>query len=182
MDYKPKAGNVRGITAPTIPITAEIRKRLKAEQRRTKMTARALFADDPNLPDGLSASIVNRWLGGIVRQAPKAHLDYVLQVWQAVPDRHGLNLPGSRTHAKGRRWPLNNEDWIDLTPEMTARLQDELKRTGMKISNLKRFEADFPAGLSLTTIRNWKNNKVRTVQVNSWNFLIKLFANQPDQR
>jgi hypothetical protein len=97
-----------------VQITAAIRHRLKAEIRRTGITAFKLFKDNADLPEGLMPRMVNRWAAGLSKRARKDHLDYALSRYAALPDK-----------ASGR-----SAQWMKFTPAMADRFSAELDRTG----------------------------------------------------
>ena len=109
-----------------IPLSKTLRQQLRDEVRRTGVTATMLLKNEPKAPPGLTSSLVNRWIGGIVKEAPVAHIDFVRARWAALPDDAAIvsDLP-----KRGRRHHCAYEACIDVTDDMARQLRAEFART-----------------------------------------------------
>jgi hypothetical protein len=149
-------------SSQAVGISSAIRKELKAERKRTATTALALLRDAEDLPDGLTGSLVNRWIGGIAKSAPQRQIDYVLARWRALPDGAGLRPRPKQIPAKpeGRR-----SDWPDHRPildEDRAALEAHRERTKIGASTLLKGATDLPPGLTPNVVSSWLTGRAKT--------------------
>ncbi len=106
-------------TSATTPVTKAIRQTLRAEIKRTGVTALMLLKNAHDAPDGLNAAHVNRWIGGIVRSAPARHVRYVTARWEALPNDAGrVSCDGEALPKRGMRFADPSATRIDVTEEM----------------------------------------------------------------
>jgi hypothetical protein len=148
-----------------LQVTIAIRRTLKSELRRTRVTELKLFKDDAGPPEGLTAGMVNRWMSGLLKQAEAAHLDYVWSRYAALPDK-----------ASGR-----SAHWLKYTAEMAEQLQGELKRTGKTPKSLLHNLRNIPGGLTTRTIEKWVHRKAGFVSTPHRKFVLDQLATVPDK-
>lgn len=134
--------------ANLVPITREIIKKLKSEQRRTGLTGYALMKlqDDP--PKGLTGNIVNAMFdahSGPVQRTPEHFLAFVFEAYKKLPDTP-------------RRWRSEKENggYIPVTDEFRQLILNEVKRTGVKVNTL------------LTKAARTQETKAKPQAVYSW--------------
>lgn len=156
----------------------ELRRTLKSELKRTGMTAIALLKGADDLPDGVTASVVNRWLGGLAKPRRQSDLDYVLNKLRALP-----TVPESpRGHAAGRpgrRHPRPGEEWIEVTPDMRAELRAEFERTGLRFDTVLNGASNIPEGLTARVVRGWLYDHAKTTRTAHWEFVMRCLNTAP---
>ncbi len=116
-----------------VECSADLIAELRAEQERTGVGIRKLLSRCADLPEGLNVSRIENVLGGRARWIFQEHLDYVLELWRALPSR----------------------EFVELTPEIASRLRDYAKRTGKGRQAILRGARDKPDGLTSDVIRRW---------------------------
>lgn len=126
-----------------IVITEERRAALRAEQTRTGRGAISVFGNDPDLPEGLRAQLVDNWITGRIRTAHGDYLRYVLGKWASLPEA---------------------PEKIQLTDERLAGLRAHIARTGVGVMRLLRDQDDVPEGLNATAFENWFKPSVKTAR------------------
>ena len=119
-----------------------------------------IFEDATDVPEGLSASMVSSWLFGGIKTAEKEYLDYVLCRCKALEQ-----LPRRR---------------INITEKMRQDLKDQSERTGIGPSILLDQASECPEGLSATMISGWVHSYTQTVNKEHFDFVLDLWAGQPD--
>jgi hypothetical protein len=159
------------------PLTAALRRRLHLENRRTRHSAKMLLAGREDVPAGLDARTINRWQLGTVREAPAEHLAYVLVLYAALP---GADAVGGGIAKKGRRAAPLEGGWISVTPTMQVELKTALHRAGVTLPQLLREWDSVPAGMTVTTIRRWRDGQTRTANPDWWRALMRRLAELPD--
>jgi len=79
--------------APALPagqrvaITGDIRETLKRERERTGIMQADLLRGAADVPEGLSAPMISKWINGTVTTARQDHLDWVMKRWAGMADR-----------------------------------------------------------------------------------------------
>jgi hypothetical protein len=102
--------------APLSKITPELRAQLCAERDRTGVGVIALLRPRRDIPEGLNASRLSQWLNGRARNALASEIEYVLALWKALPD----------------------DEWVELTPDLVARIQEARRSSGVSPAVLAR--------------------------------------------
>jgi hypothetical protein len=142
------------------PITKALRASLKAEIKRTGASAQLLLKNAPDLPDGLNGSIVNRWIGGIIRSAPQRHVDYVLAKWRSLPDHAGRlykhrSKPPMEAKLSRSNWPNHRP----ISEADLATLKAHRQRTNIGAIRLLSGATDIPPGLTPNVVSSWLTGK-----------------------
>ncbi|MEO1190271.1 MAG: hypothetical protein AAFY02_00815 [Pseudomonadota bacterium] len=124
---------------PRIPLTEPMRQRLRRERERSGVPAAQLSAIEPGFPIGLSAGMVRAWLHPkpATKTVRRSHYDFVLRLWQSLPD--------------------DPEGFIPLTETMRLRLRAERDRTGVNPNTL--LTATPVDGLSPGSLARWLQEK-----------------------
>jgi len=145
-----------------IPITDEMRERLRAEVERTGTGAMRLLRGAKDKPPGLSASVVGTWLSGVAKQAVPAHFDYVLSRLAAL--------------GENRRIPM--------TAAMGAEIESELARTGIGPTALLRLGRNAPADLTDQILTSWMSDERRpnSASESHWSFAMTTLRALPDRQ
>ncbi len=117
-----------------IPITAEIRDRLRRYRRETGLGFIRLIASHDDVPDGLTANTVTRILNGSLRTIPVDHLAWLEAAWRNVPP-------------------------ADCRVELSRSIREQLiawrASTGCGIKRLFEETPGCPDGLSPSAVDNW---------------------------
>lgn len=166
--YSEKSGTSETGSAITVPLTIAVRRELRAEIKRTGTTSLALFKSAPVVPDGLTASVVNRWLSGIERSAQVDHLEFVLSRYRELPDAisgTGRPVPASR---------------LPLTPAMRADLEAEFIRTCASVASILEPADNIPPGLNARIVRSWIYGEAKSVCPVQWSFVMARLSARPD--
>lgn len=139
-----------------IEITDEMRVLLDSEMDRTGFGSKKI-TQLKGCPVGLGASTIDRWRN-IALQADPEHWNWVLNTLEEIP---------------------NAEIKIEITDEMRAYLNSEMKRTGLsfvKISQIK----GCPENLTHSTIQNWKYGLAVSVNSSYWDWFVNALREIPD--
>ena len=147
-------------------MTAALRRALRAEIRRTGVTARILLAD-ASPPPGLTARDINRWLGGLRSTAPAAHVTFTLNAWARLP-------------AQGQGAADAAAAWVDLTAERVAGIARELDRTGLTPRSFLDDVGAAPRGLAARSVRGWLHGHAKTARGQFLSFVLARLAERPD--
>ncbi|AUW58049.1 hypothetical protein C1T17_07945 [Sphingobium sp. SCG-1] len=162
------------------PITKAIRQKLRSEIKRTGMTALMLLTKAHDKPDHLTVAHVNRWMSGIIEDAPAPHIDYVLNTFAGLPNDAGRVSPeGVSLPKRGKRF-ADGAKRIELTQEMSKHLRTELVRTGLDHATLLQGIENVPEGLNARIIRGWLYRQAMTANDACWDFVIAWLRAQPD--
>lgn len=162
------------------PITKAIRQKLRSEIRRTGTTAIMLLQGADDLPEGLTVAHVNRWISGIVKEAPKSHIDHVLAKWASLGDDAGRIAPDGHALPKRGRRHASDARLIGITEEMQAQLRAEMTRTGIGFADILGGTDDVPEGLNSRIIRGWLYGDVQTADESYWRFVMARYAALPE--
>ena len=135
---------------PTIRLDDDRMKRLKGFRTAGFIPTRA-FDGAPDIPNGLSAATVSRWLGGHADNVREDHWKWVVARCASL-DASGL-----------RRIPI--------TKEMREALIAERERTGVNQAALLRNANEVPDGLSNTMISAWINGGAATAREDLYNWV-----------
>lgn len=163
-----------------IALTKAVRARLRAEHRRTDVTAMQLLDGSADLPVGLTAGSVNRWINGLIRSAPRYHLDYVFARWAALPGNLNVTADGAPVRKRGKRYPTASGMWIEVTEAMSSQLRAELARTGVDHARLLDSIADVPSDLNARVIKGWLYREAETTRAAHWDYVVARLGTMPD--
>lgn len=152
---------------------------LKSEILRTGFDVRSL-KHRSDVPAGLDVRQVRRWIKGWVVEVPSEHFDYIVGLLSTLPDYGASGIDGYIPKS-GRRVPPSASAWLELTSDMTDRLEAELKRTGASLSGIARAGKNHVAGLSMIMLSNWRNGKTATVNPDHWDFVLRYLTSLPDK-
>jgi hypothetical protein len=106
-----------------VPVSKDLRARLKAEIKRTGVTGLRLCRMQEGLPP---SGMVNRWMKGIVFEARKIEVEAVLAAYEALP-----NIDVALKPRAGRRHEKVYAPRIPVTTEIGNFVRSELVRTGL---------------------------------------------------
>lgn len=182
-ERKKKKASVPSDPSNAIPLTSTLKGKIKAEIKRTGITARMLLANDIEKPEGLTSSMINRWIGGVIKTASQAHLDYVLQKWSGLADNagrvlsEGILLPTSRS-----KFASASSKPIAITKKMSLFLRAEFERTGMSPHNFMDNIENVPDGLTSRIIQGWLYQHAKTGNAAFWNFVQTHLKSRPDKK
>lgn len=161
-----------------ITMTVSLRRKLALEERRTGISVRAILQDRTDLPDGLTKRDAQRLMSGIIKTSPKAHIDYLSNLWLEIADdagritSDGVPVVWTQKH---------DEHFIPLIDAMIAQLHAEMKRTGMTPRAFAMSCAKLPEGLNQAIITDWLHARRKTVSQAYWNFVINALGKLPNK-
>ncbi|HKX79695.1 MAG TPA: hypothetical protein VJM34_14345 [Novosphingobium sp.] len=158
------------------PVTGELRERFRAEIRRTGVTAQMLMPRLPDRPKGMNAAIINRWIGGTIRRAPQAHIDYALAQWIALPDYDAVH--GQLCASRSRHDAVDL--WIPFTTDMQADILEQFERKGMTPERLLEGAPNRPDKPTLHVLRGWIYGQVKSTRLAHWTFVLERLATMQD--
>lgn len=167
-------------TSATTPITKVVRQTLRAEIKRTGITAIMLLNEAHDIPDGLNAAHINRWMGGVITSAPARHVGYVIDRWAGLPDNAGsVSADGGQRPKRGKRF-ADDDARMAVTEAMSKELRAELARTGLDHATLTQRFDNPPSGLTARIIRGWLYRDSATTNETYWNFVMAWLMATPD--
>lgn len=138
------------------------------------------FKDAPDLPDGLTAVHVKRWIGGVIGSAPLKHVDYVTDRWTGLPDNAGRVSPDGAPRPKRGTQFVDGAKRIEVTAEMSKLLRAELARKGIDHATMLNGVGNVPEGLNARIIAGWLYRQAESSNVAYWNFVISSLAKEKD--
>ena len=148
-----------------IKLTDEQTDHLKAEVKRSGISATKLLKELSDVPDGLSAQMIISWLGER-NSARLDHYQYVVDGWASMP-----NAPKKLKAKKIKR--------IRLTAERVYKLRAMMKETASPLSFIfKNDKSKIPEGLTYAVVRGWLNG-VRTASEDHYNYVLRHFQLLP---
>lgn len=153
-----------------VPISKDVRARLKAEVARTGVTALRLCRMQEGLPP---SGIVNRWMKGIAREARRMDLESVLAAYQALPTVDAVSKPRA-----GRRHETLNSPRIPVTASMGDHIRHECVRTGLTVDAIAAAPGA-PQGLVPRIIKGWIYAEAKTARADHWEFVTRFLNNMP---
>lgn len=143
-----------------IPITPDLHAKLLHEKNRTGVAAYGLFKVATSPPAGLKPNLVNSWLIGGVASARQDFVEYVLTLWQSLPDN-----------------PI-----IKITPAMRREMKDQARRTGKAPAAMMRgLRPSEIGGLTSTAIGAWMSGKIMTADRGKVEFVLERWRSIPSR-
>lgn len=145
-----------GSSTDKIKITEEIIAHIRSEIERTGCGPTLLLRGQrTKKPEGLSSDVITRWLNGNSKTGYAAHLDFVLALWEALPDE--------------------NEAYVRLTPKHRKELKQKLKDTGASPRKLFSERDDMPEGFNWKHVHNMLSSSNKKLTKDNYAYLIKVF-------
>ncbi|MBL27111.1 MAG: hypothetical protein CMM50_06115 [Rhodospirillaceae bacterium] len=137
---------------------------LRAHKRRTGINARHLLKQAKDIPEGLTAREIDRWIKPRPTAARRDHLDFVLDLWRRQPDR--------------------TDDLIPVTPEMVAEIKAHRRRTGVSFYAIIYNGTEPPEGLHPATLYQVVGGTQRSIRKKHYEYMIAAYENyrRPDIR
>ncbi len=161
---------------PRVEITPEIIHTIFHNSLKVGRTYRALLSAMPEIPEGLSAEMIARWVSGGTLTARKDHLDAVLDILSSLPpkDPEKLHYYEGRTRHTERRI-FKKQDGLAL--------EAERERTAISASEMLKYfyRGCVPEGLSASMISAWINSKPRTIPSDLYDWTLKAWKALPDK-
>lgn len=117
--------------------TPQILALLRKHRVRTGVGVAKLLSRRDDLPEGLAIRQMENFYRGWVGKIRREHLDYVLDLWRALPDR----------------------EFVPLTPEILSTLRGHIARTGKGAHAILRGARGKPDGLNAALIRSWLSGR-----------------------
>lgn len=164
-----------GITR--IPLTADIRAKLRAEADRTDYAWKALVKLIEPRPAGLTEKTLGNWVNGHIKTARADHVEAVLAAYAALPDATTLErkqrLPSTRSGPR-----------LQFTKDHREVLRKERERTGVSAKALCELAGDDapPAGIHAGLINGWINSDPATVSKDDYDWALRAWRALPDKR
>lgn len=142
---------------PRIQITDVIRQELIAQHKRTNVGPQRLLKGKSDRPKGLTSAHIYNWLTGDSKTTDDVFLNWVLKEWR------------------------NEDILVQITPEMCSDLCAQFDRTGISPKMFLNKFPNAPEELLPDVISRLKRGKRRTINQNSWGFLIQALHSLPDK-
>ncbi len=160
--------------------SSDLRSKLKSELKRTSFDLRRLKLRG-DVPAGLTVRHIRRWVRNVDEGLRQDYLDYLLCLLSQMPDYEALSRSEAHAVKPQRRIPPSQGDWIALTPNMHDQLLQELKRTGLSLTEIARRASKSLPDLTAGKLLYWKKGAAQTVNPDLWNYLMKILADTPDR-
>ncbi len=93
---------------------------LRAEKKRTGVSAMALFRGRKDIPQKLTTSAVNGWLLGYIISAYREDVDYILNLYSSLPDNPWVNIDENlqtRINEIGIKYSMKIQGTLKKSPE-----------------------------------------------------------------
>ena len=145
----------------TVIIDNCIRAELENEVARTGVGPTKLLKNTRSLrPEGLNASIISNWINGNTKTLKKAHLEFVLSLWQSLPD---------------------GAERTEITPRIRNELLRHSERTGVGSHAITTTNDDCPEGLTSGIIQYWLDGKIKSAKQEYLDYAIRTWEQLPDK-
>jgi len=146
---------------PRIPITPELRDRMRKEIERTGVSPSILFPNTRCEGDvSPRGNTVWLWMNGNIKSAPREHVAYVLEKWRTLPDEYK----------------------VTITPEQRRELRRHMERTGIGPHALMRgVRPSAPDRVQPNTIKQWLSGTVRSAKGDAVQHVLERWRALPDQ-
>jgi hypothetical protein len=158
-----------------------MRKELRHHWKRTGVSTRRVLEAHPPIPDGLTISMVNDWIGNRVQVARPSHWIHVMSIWAKFPDcdAHKKRV-ASRQKGAGRPRDPEGAARIPFTREMSEEFKAELARTNADMQRDILNVAGAPDGVTQRLLYIWKYHHAKTTRADHWNFVMGILRAMPD--
>ena len=120
-----------------------------------------MLKNQTKIPEGLTASIIESWLQGNTARTKTQYLDYVLELWQSLPDNRA-------------------EAYITIPEDTYFALRRERKRSGVNVPELLRSADDLPRGLTLSIAQGILSGGKTRARPSHMNYLLDRYRALPD--
>ena len=156
-------------------ITDSMLQKIRAERKRTCIPLPVLLRrDQENVPEGLSAALINNWLQkpeNSIKTARTDHLEYILHAWKPYPD-----VETSYEKVIGR-----DATEVLVAPSIVSVLKAHKRRTGVSAEMLLKKQAEVPEGLTIAEIIGWldKHGGVKITQKRYLDFVLQCWESEP---
>jgi len=153
------SGKLAGVLHDTkVALTPEMLDQIKTQHQRTGIDEKALLKGDKDKPKGLTSLAIQSWLRGKCKTVPEDHFRYVMDKWQALPDK--LQLPG---YKPGKRKQTPRPDTTEIPADKLEKLRHYhslgyLPGIALAMSDNK------PKGLSPSMVGGWLRNVTTRAQ------------------
>lgn len=145
-----------------IELTSEIVAEMQNEKTRTGTGASALLRGvRPSEHNGLSSGMLRQWLSGRALRADKAHIDFVIARWKALPDY--------------------DDEWLPLTKSMQEKIASLHSRIQMSWPRFFDEHTNIPEGLNYNLVWSFLTNQRKTIRKVHYNYLIETLTALGDQ-
>lgn len=142
-----------------IPLTPKLRNKLCTYQDATATGSTNLLKHAKNIPDGLSPAKISAWLAGATKSALKSDLDYVFDLYEALPQ----------------------VEIIPLTSSMIQTLKGEINRTNVHTTQLVRSDSNTHNWCTVRRISNWLEGAVNNVNAAHYVHVLELWQKFPSK-
>ncbi len=144
-----------------ISLTDKVLQELKYHRERTGVGPRKLLSAKSNIPQGLSAAMVELWFSKKVLKVRQDHLKFVLATWEALPE--------ARQGKKTAR--VFDHGFVKIPAATRQQLQEYRQQSGIgPISLLK--QTNGPLGLTSGMIQSWLGGAVKTAKREHLQFVL----------
>ncbi|MEM6410169.1 MAG: hypothetical protein AAF683_01380 [Pseudomonadota bacterium] len=139
-----------------IVLTDELVERLEVEKQRTGVGPHKLIAGSAlHAPKDLDPTHIVSWLNGRAKRASKAHYEFVMSAWMALPEA---------------------EPRIQITQEMRLMLLGHIERTGLGAYQILKRRVDVPDDLRPATIHQWVRGDAKSAKTVHWSYVMAAYV------
>jgi len=146
-----------------VVILPKIRKKLKFYRNKTNVGAVAILrGKHAEKPRGLNSNTINLWLTGEAMRANQKHLDFVLELWEAIY--------------------TENKVRVEIKKSFVKKLIHHRNRTGVGVLVLLQgAQEKTPDKLSVAIVYSWISYKTEWARQDHLDFVIKEWERLPDK-
>lgn len=161
-------------------ITDEMRVQLQALRTNSGLGATRLLRLAPNpIPSGLKPSTVNGWLSGAAKTVRTDHWQYILDVWQSLPQSIAAGAIPADTPPVPVPPPPPRPQRVPMTDDKRRKLREQRERTGLGPSAFITAVGDRPKGLGQASIAGWLSGTAKTARADHLAFVLRKWAELP---
>jgi hypothetical protein len=147
---------------------------LHRHRKRTGIGLADLLAGRDDAPAGFEFERMERLYRTGTGDIEREHLNYVIALWSALPDRYHQVVTGRAREAASR-------ESVDLTPEIQAELRGHWLRVGLSVEAFFRRLENPPSRLKSSTILRWLSDYApRRVRTDHLESVIAAWEKLPD--
>lgn len=110
-----------------------------------------------DIPTGLTATEIAKWLSGLITKTQQKKLNYVLRLWAEC------------------------SDIVDVSDHFRQQLLAEKQRTGIGTTALMALAENAPDKLTYQTIQNWLNKSAQRARIDHMSYVLNLWRSLPNK-
>lgn len=170
-----------------ISLSEELKDKMEAEWLRTDIGPTSLARYLPPEKQYLKAK-VRRWINGEIKRAPERELNFVLSVWEALPDKSTHKPKPTKPVPKVLKPNPHMKraapylEYVIISEEDLTALRAERQRTGMGGRKLWHHAKGPPAYLDYNIVQSWLDGQSKSAPPEYVRYVLDLYKSLPSRK